>query len=364
MSDKPAACSTPKLCTVSGRKPIHESISIQSPIEKELSRSSSNEEFHSYTAEGSNQHKEYIEEHLVQSEKECEGSSSGEEESNKYRESLKYRVKLRSTPKRLQSANAFKYQEQLLQRSKSEETKSSSKSHNLILNRKEQVQFNPITVALLSLVCMFALYAYFQSKATEEDHWENLKKLSKKYNSQSKDFWRNIQVMIEEVKNLEQPKSLVFVYSEGNYRTVKEIILAISQLATCIISRCNSSVVRLVPEDFSTTEVMQEYGKIITRTKTPLEESGVMIVENIERISGGSAQAFHSLCDEENPVVSKALFLFTMKMNKLPSNEAVGTHFPAVRDRLQVAWRDLSNDKFHPLVTRVANVILPVMPVH
>ncbi|CAH1984862.1 unnamed protein product [Acanthoscelides obtectus] len=358
---KPTASSTPKLCTVSRRKPIHQdSVSIQSPIERELSRSTSTEEFHSYTAECSNCNEKYIEERLVQPEKEYESSSS-DEEKNIRSYCFKCGSKFRSTPRRSQLANDPEYQEQLLKRSRSEKQKRSNKIPESIVHSSDEVQFYiPVIKAVLLVVLVVVIsISYCFSTRSNEDYWKNFNELPKKYSRQSEEFWSTVKVMIEDVQNMNQPKSLVFVYSEGNYATVKEIISSISRLAICILSNCNSSVVKLVPEDFSTREVMHDYGKIIARTKAPLAESGVMIVENIEGISGESAQAFHSLCDEYNPVVGKALFLFTLEMNKPPSKEAV---FSVIRDQLKIAWKDLNEDKFHPLVTRVANVILPIMP--
>ncbi|KAJ8913607.1 hypothetical protein NQ315_013429 [Exocentrus adspersus] len=113
--------------------------------------------------------------------------------------------------------------------------------------------------------------------------------------------------------------------------------------------------VMLEVADLRDTSILNDYGEVISRNKAKLEKNGVMIIKNLEKVPGVSAQAFHSLCDEFNPVVNEALFIFTMKVDEYHENE-----LKFVEEYLHSRWSDIKEDTFYALFTRIANIVLPI----
>lgn len=131
----------------------------------------------------------------------------------------------------------------------------------------------------------------------------------------------------------------------------------ISEEAVCRISSCSEDPLEIKPSDISTSDILEDYGRIISKYKDTLEKSGVMIIRNLEKIPGTAAQAFHSLCDEYNPVVNKALFLFTIEVPEIPKQ---ASHY--TRKYLGNKWTELDETKFAPLFTRISSgFIMSVM---
>lgn len=203
---------------------------------------------------------------------------------------------------------------------------------------------------LTGAVLLTALFTLFQQKEIEINTKINVAELQQKYGPQEEDFWLSFQVLINETIQQNQPKSLLLLYREDS--SVESFLSDISSYAVCQISECSSIPVILEGNDFQKKEASYDYGNIITQNKKQLEKSGVMVVKNTERISGKMAQAFHSLCDEFQPVVPKALFLFSVKIDKHPSDKT-----KHAEKLLRTKWNDLNDDLFYPLFTRISTLI-------
>uniref|UniRef100_V5GZZ8 Torsin-1A-interacting protein n=1 Tax=Anoplophora glabripennis TaxID=217634 RepID=V5GZZ8_ANOGL len=180
--------------------------------------------------------------------------------------------------------------------------------------------------------------------------------LSQEFPSQEEDFWIYIKEGIQDIKKFHKPRTFLLLYNNEGQETLIKILTRIIKYATCSLTNCTASPVILKASDLNDPNILEDYGNIITRNKVKLEESGVMIVKNLEKVPGVSAQAFHSFCDEFNPVVNKALFIFTMKVDKFHDND-----YKYVEKYLYDHWKDIDEDNFYPLFTRIVNVILRIM---
>lgn len=217
------------------------------------------------------------------------------------------------------------------------------------------VSSSVILIAAVFLAILAALYG-IPEKQNHGNAIQSVKILSQEFPSQVEDFWIYIEEGIRDIKKFHKPRTILLLYNNEGQETLKKLLKRIGEFVTCSLTSCTALPVIVNASDLNDTDVLQDYGKIITRNKVKLEQSGIMIVKNLERIPGVSAQAFHSFCDEYNPVVNEAFFIFTMKVDKFHDDE-----YQYVEKYLHNHWKDINEDKFYPLFTRIVNIILPIM---
>lgn len=186
-------------------------------------------------------------------------------------------------------------------------------------------------------------------------HQIGITDLKNKYGAQEEDFWISFQVLLKDSIKYNQPKSLMLLYNDDTLSTIESLLIDLSHYAVCKLTNCSSIPIILEPNEFEESHIDYDYGNIIEWNKQKLEESGVMIVKNLERIPGKSALAFHSFCDEYQPVVPKAVFVFTLKVDQ---HSKVKTEY--VEYILRKKWSNLSDDLFYPLLARITNFIFIV----
>lgn len=237
--------------------------------------------------------------------------------------------------------------------------------HEPELAREESQNKNQIPKYLGSIFVVFVAamaYLYLLGEASPELNHDDFEIAQQEFRNQDVDFWRSIRVSIKEIPVLEQPRTIMFLYNNKAERTLEKILQRISRLASPFLSSDSQYEVKAVEiagATLNTSEIVNDYGKIISRYRGDLEKRGLMIVRNLEKVPGASAQAFHSFCDDYNPVVKKALILFTLKVEKLPE----GYPMKFVENFLLKLWNDIGkDDKFYPLFTRISSTILPVRP--
>lgn len=206
------------------------------------------------------------------------------------------------------------------------------------------------------IVFILAIFYWEQMKSNRKDNHRMILDLQEKYASQEEDFWISIQVLIEDSKRYNQPKCLMLLYNNETANTIERLLSELSNYALCEITTCSSNSIILEPHEFKGKDITFDYGNIISDNKAKLVQSGVMIIKNLEMISGKSAMAFQSLCDEYQPVVSRALFVFTLETGQYNFEDKS----KYVEYMLKKKWNDLSDDLFYPLLTRITNFIFVV----
>ncbi|CAG9760560.1 unnamed protein product [Ceutorhynchus assimilis] len=192
---------------------------------------------------------------------------------------------------------------------------------------------------------------------------EDFERVWKQFNKQDEDFWRSIRVGVEEILELEQPRVIVFLYKNDSMAITKNIIAKVSKAAVCYLSDCSQEPIDIEGSVLNTTELQDDFGSIVTNYREQLKKSGVFIIQNLQLVPGKSAQALHLFCDEYNPVVERALFLFTVKVDEFIELPDIYTAISFLEDLLLKVWNDLGvHDKFHPLFTRISGTVLSVRP--
>ncbi|KAG5886073.1 Lamina-associated polypeptide 1C [Gonioctena quinquepunctata] len=211
------------------------------------------------------------------------------------------------------------------------------------------------SAAMLAVIAILIIMLYGVDEGEVNSKKYIIEDLEKEFPTQVNDFWISIKVAISEINRAHRPKSIILVYQSDATDTLNRIISGITLIALCELTSCSLKPLIIAGEDLNTTDILEDYGKIIARNKEQLQERGVMVINNMEKIPGVSAQAFHSLCDEFNPVIEKALFLFTMKVDAFQKNIV-----KLIENQLRSSWSDLDDDRFYPLFTRISDVVLPV----
>ena len=186
----------------------------------------------------------------------------------------------------------------------------------------------------------------------EETFLNKLNDIRDEYRSQSDDLWIYIESSIREVKTFNKPSVLLFVHEQKGEDTVERMLHNISKYANCVISDCNIPPITLTHEDLSRQIFLRDFGKVISRYKSELENKHVMIVKNLDLVPSEVAQAFHTFCDEITPLVRRSLFIFTVSVY---SFEERGME--QVTKILHSKWQNLGTDKLEPLITRVTSVV-------
>ncbi|KAL1501842.1 hypothetical protein ABEB36_007092 [Hypothenemus hampei] len=243
----------------------------------------------------------------------------------------------------------------------------SNDSTDAIEPHKSTKTDNKLNIWILISVPVVLLFAGFTLHFTKEATEPKLKlilseefsNLEKKFPQQHEDFFLSIRIAIEEILKYQQPRTLLLIYDSPSEVNFDQILGNVSETAVCFLRNCSIHPTVVSGFTLGSPEFVKDYGRIIDHFKDKLSNSGILIVENLEKVPGKSAQAFHYLCDEYNPSVPKALIILTMKVDQLPKMEFGREKF--VRDILRGLWNDIGlDDKFDPLMSRISGNILIV----
>lgn len=202
-----------------------------------------------------------------------------------------------------------------------------------------------------ALLVIFCIALYFCVSDTEDVQKTSECDIP---SSQKDDLTLALHSGIWEVNRIEKPSVFILLYKDDHERMLNEILRNYSSYASCILGNKNNIPIILNGDDMSNMG-FEEYGEILEKYKGELQRKGVMIVKNLDHVSGSLAPAFHTLCDEINPLVGKSVFFFTIRVEDYPEQE-----YKFVEKLLRSKWKNLKQDHFDPLITRITNMILQV----
>uniref|UniRef100_A0A182P140 Uncharacterized protein n=1 Tax=Anopheles epiroticus TaxID=199890 RepID=A0A182P140_9DIPT len=116
----------------------------------------------------------------------------------------------------------------------------------------------------------------------------------------------------------------------------------------------------LTGNHFKRSDIQQDYGVFLVQQKEALRQRGVMVVRNLEDVPGSAAQAFHTICDTEEPLVDSAIIYLALDMFKLagvtePSDESAAKE---AERALNMLWKNsLRPQILLPLITRLTETV-------
>ncbi|KAI4457752.1 torsin-1a-interacting protein [Holotrichia oblita] len=243
------------------------------------------------------------------------------------------------------------------------DNKSQNKINTQTQARKETWQFTVKYINYLNIqqaICMFSIlifgvFAYNKLNTSETTISSISINEIKEIFPQDNSFWISIETGVMEITNFNKP-SVIILLHKHNGRNFTELLDNITMYASCILNQnCDVKPIVIEGNDLNTHEMKQDYGIVIDHYSPLLNEKHIMVVKNMDDISGSVAQAFHYICDEFSPLVPKSLIIFTIKVN-----EYNGKALEQAVDILNTKWGDIEPDKLEPLITRVSSIVLHV----
>lgn len=238
--------------------------------------------------------------------------------------------------------------------------KYSNVHHSNISFDKKSTLFRVTQLSVTSIIVMLiiGLYSIYNSESAKPEFNFSIENLTQNFPSQSQDTWVTIESSIEEILHFNKPSVIIFAYNNNADSTISSLLFNISMYASCKLNTCNKNPIYLTPKYLNKVKYIEDYGRVIHDFKPQLEETNVMIVENIDDVEGTVAQAFHSLCDEFTPLVAKSLFIFTIKTELI---NAVNLS-DGINKLLHTKWSNIEIDKIEPLLARITSMIVRVVP--
>ncbi|XP_077287324.1 torsin interacting protein [Arctopsyche grandis] len=199
-----------------------------------------------------------------------------------------------------------------------------------------------------------------------------IKTISSDYPIQNKDVWNQLLSGIQRLINQEKEPAIFFLvqWSE-EHNTAFNIALAAGYVTARNLS---------YPEDVIAPVVLSpdilnhlDRGDLIDLYQKDLEISHVLIVRDIEKVSPHVAQDFRYYCDEDNPLVDKAIIFFIMNMENCAGVTLENIYKGPIKDTIGAVEKCLtdfwgSHDGLHstilyPVLSRLINIVLPIQDV-
>lgn len=276
--------------------------------------------------------------HKSDSGSEAEGSSESEDERHKQR---KYTTSLKCARE-----SKISYSSDVLLSNKCVEEK-----HNINCNYSNMgflIAFLILVIAIL-LVCGYG--------TTNKSEMLTIKDLKSKFPLQNDDIWSALESGIKDVITFNKPSVFILLYKFDGEETIERILKNISAYASCLLNDdCLTQPLTLTSKQLDVPKLREDYGNLIDKYKSDLLEKRIMIIKNLDQVPGSVAQGLHSFCDEYSPLVQRSLFFFTIRVEEFPVREV-----RFVEHMLRDKWRDIKQDHFEPLFTRISSMILTVV---
>lgn len=176
--------------------------------------------------------------------------------------------------------------------------------------------------------------------------------LQKLFPEQDNQLWISLNVGVQSVLKKNKPTTFLFVHSEDGF--IAETLLGhiINTTKGCLGKNVNPLM--LNEKHFSSPEFQNDYGLGIKEYKEPLRNSGIMLVENFDRIPPTVAQIFHTISDSENPLIEQSVMFLVMSIDG-NVNENLNKR---VNRKLVDIWSSLPHNIVQPLIARITEVPL------
>lgn len=178
--------------------------------------------------------------------------------------------------------------------------------------------------------------------------------LRERFPLQPRETLENIETIIDDVLKIEPIHPAVFLFIYKDDKTHDDFTNEVSKYASLKLNVNNPHIV-LDENEYHSQNVKNDFGYLIYKYKPKLEISRVMIIKNLHNMSGKTAQALHSFCDEITPLVDRAVYFLTLKVHSF-----TGSDVHIAEQKLNEYWADLESDILAPLITRVTSTVIKI----
>uniref|UniRef100_A0A182FCK0 Uncharacterized protein n=2 Tax=Anopheles albimanus TaxID=7167 RepID=A0A182FCK0_ANOAL len=189
--------------------------------------------------------------------------------------------------------------------------------------------------------------------------------LESSYHTIDSTLWDSLDCSVRQATlTTARPKPGTFLFMHDGAPAVVSRFL---ENVTKITSDCFGGTAPIVlgSERFKQPDIASDFGVFVAEYAQALRERSVMVVRNLEDIPPKAAQAFHSICDPEEPLVSRALIYLTMDISTAPKAlmESSGSSETAKAEKLlKQMWQDsLRPEVLDPLITRLTENVYRIV---
>lgn len=228
------------------------------------------------------------------------------------------------------------------------------KSSNLKTN------YGIYVLCLIPVIILYIVYAArFNAETTNLKSMKEInpfETLKKNFPSQSNNFWRSLEIVLDNALNESNPRPNIVLFISNENVFPNLFFNGIVEITKSWLGNVNP--VELTRTDFTTEEIEEDYGAVITYYKPKLIKNRFMVVRDLNYIPANAAQAFHSFCDVYNPAVKRAIIFFTMKVNN--KFIAAENATKIAENLLQSVWSVLELNALQPLIGRVTDDVLVI----
>lgn len=221
------------------------------------------------------------------------------------------------------------------------------------------------SLLVLSGVILFVIAAVatpmlMPSKSSPVQHCNQfVTVLRPKYPTIDPIMWTTLNVSVNRAlyRKPSEPSTFVFLYDST---TVQKSLI---EDVIDITSRCfdGTQPIRLTSADFETPEIAADYGAFLQQYKQPLEERGIMVVQNLDQVPAKAARALFTICDSYGPLVERAVIFFTIDISR--RTQDLDQSPTALAEKLlQDQWRSgLRGDTLDPLLVRLTENVFKII---
>jgi len=213
-----------------------------------------------------------------------------------------------------------------------------------------------LVLVVLGLVVIVILYYTIydaNNRVTAEQRIQCSFKVSEQeFPKQNKILWRSLEHGVEVVLNDIPTQPSIFLLAYEDVDSANRITRSIIKRTTeCMKSQVDA--LELSPSDLESTEMKTDYGVVITKYKNQLRKSGVMLVNDLNKVPTEVAPAFHSFCDVHNPLVDRSIIFLTLQLTRQTHSSSNTNTLQLVENYLRSNWSALQSFVLEPLITRV-----------
>ncbi|XP_073978623.1 torsin interacting protein isoform X2 [Rhodnius prolixus] len=188
------------------------------------------------------------------------------------------------------------------------------------------------------------------------DQFSNtIKKIKNDFPSQKDILWLSLFKRIKYVTESHPTRPAIMILLYNRNKNVAECIAwKVGKAAREFFN--TPAVIELIGD----SDMNETDNELVDRYRERLQKNGVMIVYRLDEIPGLVAQSFHTFCDTQNPLVKRAVLLFTLDRSRL-RNVEINKPTRIASEVLRLLWNDTLNDfQLNSLITRLTDSVLEI----
>lgn len=218
-------------------------------------------------------------------------------------------------------------------------------------------------VVICLIAAAIAKYCLSRSPPVKFQHCDQfVTELRPKYPTIDPMLWTTLNVSVNRAlyRKPGEPSTFIFLYDSSSVQ--KALVEDVIE----ITSRCfdETQPIRLTNADFETPEIAADYGAFLQQYKRPLEERGIMVVQNLDQVPAKAARALFTICDSYGPLVERAVIFFTIDISQRQREVSDSDQSPTemAENLLRDQWRNgLKGDTLVPLLVRLTENVFKIM---